>query len=307
MPPNNVVVPARHAPLIPRDSLAGNALVAVIAILTFLACLTAGGAMLTSDAAHAWRSEVLSEVTIQIKPKSGVDVQAVVDKAVAAASHAPGVEKVHAYSTLESEKLLAPWLGAGLDLSLLPVPRLIVVALSDQSPDALARLRQVLQQAAPEASLDDHRTWARRIGAMANAIVGLALVVFILTIVAMATAIGFATRGAMAGVREIIDVLHFVGASDAFIASEFQRHFRRLGLKGALFGGLSAIAFFAAISFLSGAWSRSPGGNEIAAMFGSFSLSAGGYLALLLVGAGVTLLTGYVSRTIVFRYLSELL
>ncbi len=307
MPSSDIVVPARHAALIPRDSLAGNALVAVIAIFTFLACLTAGAALLTSNAAHSWRSEVLSEVTIQIKPKTGVDVQTLVDKATGVASKAPGVEKVHAYSELELEKLLAPWLGSGLDLSLLPVPRLIVIGLRDQSPHALARLREALAQAVPEASLDDHRMWAQRIGAMANAIVGLAAVVFALMIAAMATAIGFATRGAMAGVREIIDVLHFVGASDAFIAKEFQRHFRRLGLRGALIGGLSAIAAFAAVSFLSGAWSHSPGGNEIAAMFGSFSLSPSGYLALLLVGVGVTLLTGYVSRTIVLRYLSDIL
>jgi cell division transport system permease protein len=187
------------------------------------------------------------------------------------------------------------------------VPRLIVVALRDQSAEALTGLRDILAKAAPEASLDDHRAWAARIGAMANAVVGLAAIVFTLTIVAMATAIGFATRGAMAGVREIIDVLHFVGASDAFIAKQFQKHFRMLGLRGALFGGLSAMAFFAAISLLSGAWSHSPGGNEIAAMFGSFSLSGMGYVTLLMVGAGVTLLTGYVSRTIVFRYLSVLL
>ena len=307
MAPGDLVGSARHARLIPRDSLAGSALVAVIAILTFLACLTAGGALLTSDAARSWRSEVLSEVTIQIKPRSGADTQSLVDKAVAAVSHAPGVERVHAYTAPESEKLLYPWLGSGLDLSLLPVPRLIVVAMNDQSPDGLAKLRDILSQAAPEASLNDHRTWAARIGAMASAIVALAAVVFALTLIAMATAIGFATRGAMVGVREIIDVLHFVGASDSFIAREFQRHFHRLGLRGALIGGLAAIAFFAAISLFSGAWSRSPGGSEIDAMFGSFSLSLMGYVALILVGAGVTLLTGYVSRTIVFRYLSELL
>ena len=43
----------------------------------------------------------------------------------------------------------------------------------------------------------------------------------------------------MAGNREIIEVLHFVGASDAFIAREFQSHFRRLGLRGAIIGELA--------------------------------------------------------------------
>ena len=107
---------------------------------------------------------------------------------------------------------------------------------------------------------------------MADAVVMLAAALFALMIVAMGTAIGFATRGAMAGNREIVEVLHLVGASDAFIAREFQTHFRRLGFRGATIGGLAAIAFFATASLLSFWWAHSPGGEEIAAMFGSFAL-----------------------------------
>ena len=40
----------RDMPLVPADSIAGRALVVVIAILTFLACLTAGGAVLVGEA-----------------------------------------------------------------------------------------------------------------------------------------------------------------------------------------------------------------------------------------------------------------
>ena len=86
--------------------------------------------------------------------------------------------------------------------------------------------------------------WAARIGTMANAVVVLAAALFALMILAMGTAIGFATRGAMAGNREIVEVLHLVGVSDAFIAREFQTHFRRLGFRGSIIGGLAAMTFF---------------------------------------------------------------
>ena len=141
---------------------------------------------------------------------------------------------------------------------------------------------------------------------MANAVVILAAALFVLMIVAMGTAIGFATRGAVAGNREIVEVLHLVGASNGFIAKEFQGHFRRLGLRGAMIGGLAAIAFFALASVLSFWWAHSPGGEEIAAMFGSFALSPAGYLALVVVCAAVTLLTGFLSREIVMRHLQNL-
>jgi cell division transport system permease protein len=291
------------APLIPRDSVAGRALVVVIAIMTFLACLTAGAALLVADASRGWRSDVLRDVTIQVKAGPGDNIDSLVAKAVSIASQAKGVESVHAYTKAESERLLEPWLGSDLDLSQLPIPRLILVRLGSQQPEDLAALRAALASGAPQASLDDHRVWAARIGTMADAVVLLAAALFVLMIVAMGTAIGFATRGAMAGNREIVEVLHLVGASDKFIAREFQTHFRRLGLRGSMIGGLAAMAFFAVASLLSFLWAHSPGGVEIAAMFGSFALGPYGYVALALVCAAVTLLTGLLSREIVLRHL----
>jgi cell division transport system permease protein len=296
-----------NAPLIPRDSVAGRALVVVIAIMTFLACLTAGAALLVAHASQAWRSDVLREATIQVKPGAGDDIERLVAKAVAVASRSPEVESARAYSKAESEKLLEPWLGAGFDLSQLPVPRIIVLRLRGQRPDDdLASFRSALASAVPQAVLDDHRIWATRLGAMADAVVVLAAALFMLMIVAMSTAIGFATRGAVAANREIVEVLHLVGASNGFIAKEFQGHFRRLGLRGAMIGGLAAIASFAAGSALSFWRAHSPGGDEIAAMFGSFALGPSGYLALVVVCVAVTLLTGLLSREIVMRHLQNL-
>jgi cell division transport system permease protein len=182
----------------------------------------------------------------------------------------------------------------------------ILVRLRGQRPEDLPKLRSALASAVPEADLDDHRAWATRLGAMADAVVTLAAALFVLMIVAMGTALGVATRGAMAGNREIVEVLHLVGATDAFIAREFQTHFRRLGFRGATIGGLAAIAFFASASLLSFWWAGSPGDAEMAAMFGSFALRYSGYLALVAVCAIVTLLTGFLSREIVMRHLQRL-
>jgi cell division transport system permease protein len=274
--------------------------------MTCLACLTAGAALLVADASQAWRSDVLREATIQVKPRPGDDVESFVAKAVAIAAKTPGVESARALSQAESEKLLEPWLGAGLDLSQLPVPRVILVRLRGQRAEDLATLRSALASAVPEADFDDHRVWASRLGAMADAVVTLAAALFLLMMVAMGTAIGFATRGAVAANREIVEVLHLVGATDAFIAREFQTHFRRLGFRGAMIGGLAAIAFFAIASLLSFWSAHSPGGEEMAAMFGSFALGFRGYLALAVVCAVVTLLTGLLSREIVMRHLQTL-
>jgi cell division transport system permease protein len=161
----------RDMPLVPADSIAGRALVVVIAIMTFLACLTAGGAILIGEASQAWRGDVSRDVTIQIKPRAGEDADAVVAAAAEIASRAPGVADALAYSKAQSEAILAPWLGDGVDLGQLPIPRLIIVHMQAGHRDDLEPLRAALAAGAPAASLDDHRLWLSRLDVMAGAIV----------------------------------------------------------------------------------------------------------------------------------------
>src|SRR5271169_2775942 len=79
-------VPARariQSPIVPRASIAGRALVAVVAIMTFLASVTTGAVLLISASASEWQSEIGSEITIQVRPQAGRnldrDVAAVLD------------------------------------------------------------------------------------------------------------------------------------------------------------------------------------------------------------------------------------
>jgi len=120
-------MPRFDTPLVPRNSISGRALVAVVAIMTFLASLTTGAVILVGGAASEWQADVAREVTIQVLPASGRDIDAVVDKATTVARAFPGIGDVRPYSKEESTKLLEPWLGSGLSLDQLPVPRLIVV------------------------------------------------------------------------------------------------------------------------------------------------------------------------------------
>src|ERR1700716_2786138 len=70
-------VPARArslSPIVPRASISGRALVAVVAIMTFLASITTGTVLLVSVSAAEWKSEVASEITIQVRPMAGRDI-----------------------------------------------------------------------------------------------------------------------------------------------------------------------------------------------------------------------------------------
>jgi cell division transport system permease protein len=276
----------------------------VIAILTFLAALCAGGAELVGASSAQWRSDVAREVTIQVRPSPQRNMDADIARAVGLAQGSPGVEQAQAFTKAESERLLEPWLGTGLDFSDLPVPRLIVVKLREGAKPDLRPLRQALAAEVPGATLDDHALWASRLSTMANTIVGVGVILVALVLAAAGLAVTFATRGAMAGNRDVVEVLHFVGAKDDFIAKEFQHRFFRLGLRGAAVGAAAALMTTAALGLVTRSWRASPAGDQIEALFGSFSIGWRGYGVVLLIALMVSGITAAVSRLTVRRFLN---
>lgn len=307
-PPARVTEPPPRfeAAIVPNGTISGRALMAVVAIMTFLASLTTGAVMLVRATALDWQSEVAREVTIQVRPVAGRDIEADVRKAAAVARAFAGIVEVRALSRDESAALIEPWLGTGIVLDDLPVPRIIVVRISPSAVPDLAQLRQQLTAEVPSATLDDHRGFVERMRVMARAAVVGGLGVLALVVAATMLSVTFATRGAMATNRPVIEVLHFIGAKKSFIARHFQRHFLLLGFKGGLIGGGCACALFA-LAELAQTWlPGTAAGEQFAALFGTFSIGALGYAAVagqVVLIAGVTALT---SRATVNRTLETI-
>src|SRR4051794_26969810 len=167
--------------LVPENTIAGNALTAVVAIMSFLACLTLGSVTLVRDAARDWQSDILREITIQVRPTEGVDLTAETTKAATVIKLIKGVASVRVLDDKESARLLEPWLGTGLDLADLPIPRLVIVRLSDPQAVNLADMASRLKTQVHGASLDDHSAWTERLQTMANAtvFVGIAILALV--------------------------------------------------------------------------------------------------------------------------------
>jgi len=212
---------------------------------------------------------------------AGRDIEMEVIKAAVIARASAGIAEVRPYSKEEATQLLEPWLGSGLQLDDLPVPRLIVVRIAPGAAPDLGQLRQTLAEQIPGVSLDDHRSFVDRMRAIAGAVIVLGIGLLLLVFCATVLSVVFATRAAIATNRPVIEVLHLIGAEDNFIARHFQRHFLRLGFKGGLIGGGIAIALFALAEFTSGWFIGAAAGEQFSALFGTSSIGLPGYLAML--------------------------
>ena len=156
------------------------------------------------------------------------------------------------------------------------------------------------------AILDDHRAWIDRMRTMAQTTIVGGIGILILMLVATVLSVIFATRGAMATNRPIVEVLHFIGAKRGFIAGQFQRHFlhagaggrrdrRRVGDAAVRRGGIAA------------SWGAgTASGEQVARLFGSFALGWGGYLAIVAQIVLVAVVTAIASRRTVNRTLETM-
>lgn len=292
--------------IVPRTSVAGTALTLVIGIMAFLASLTLGAVSLINDTAKGWQSDIAREVTIQIRPVQGLDMAESTTAVQQVAGSFSGVVSVSVVDEGAMGRLLEPWLGSGLDLGELPVPQLVTVTINENNPPDLDALKAKIIETVPSASLDDHRGWVDRLTTMAQATILVGVVIFLLMMAATVLTVVFATRGAMSGNQHVIEVLHFVGAEQSYIAGAFQKHFLLLGLKGALAGGGLALLSF----FIVGFWTQSnianPTSDQMTALFGTFSVGLWGYLGTLLLIFVIAILTAVTSRFTVLRYVGTL-
>ncbi|MBV6658371.1 MAG: ABC transporter permease [Devosiaceae bacterium] len=297
------------SPIVPARSIAGNALMLVIAIMGCLACLSVGAVTLVDRAASDWSADIGRELTIEVTTSDPSNVEARLEAAAALARVTPGIGSVDIIDEAETRALLEPWLGtlaSETAISELPVPRLIALTVSDRSALDLAALQAGLDADAPGATVDDHRLWTDQMARMARAMVLGGLFILALVLSATILCVIFATRAAMAGNKDVVDVLHFVGASHAFIAGQFQRHFLMLGMRGGLIGGVAAIVIFLVFQVWVGARRGAAEAVQVEALIGSPALGLEGYAGCALVVFLIAFLTAATSRITVRRFLRGL-
>ena len=290
--------------IVSPKSVARRTLLALVAIMSFLACVAVAAVSVVADRAHDWERQIAAEVTVQVKPQEGVDLDAAVTRAVEIATQMPGVRGARALSADESAALLEPWLGSNFDASELPIPRLIAIQTSDGLD--LAALSKRLATDVPGSSVDDHGRWMGRLASMANVMTVAGSIILGLVFLATALCVVFATRGAMAGNRDVIEVLHFVGAEDSYVARQFQRHFLILGLKGAGIGCAIAVVLFAAAGLFAGFQGSSPEEAQLRSLVGGVVVGPIAYIGALVTVVILALIIAATAGLTVRRTLTEL-
>lgn len=246
-----------HNPILPREAGGEPWLVVVIAVLCFLACLAAVGALSADRAAHGWARSLRAEATVQVRPRVGETGAAAAARAAETLAGVTGVEEARVLDRETAEALLRPWVGDAV-LPDLPLPWLVTVRLDREAPASAVTLSRALAEAGVDATVDDHSLWRGEVERSAALITVLAALAFVLTAGAAGAAIAYATRAGMAAQGAIIGTLSLNGATDDRIAGLYQRRYGLLAAQAGAAGALAAMALAAGLRLLGGSGGMTP-------------------------------------------------
>lgn len=286
-----------NAPIVPPGSVTGGSLTLVVAIMAFLAALTAGGVYVVFNAANVWTNRISAEMTVQIQQRAGDSGDDRTVEITRFLSDQNGVRRVTPFTREESLQLVEPWIGKSEVLKTFAIPRLIAVEIDQDNPPDISTLKKVLEAKYPGALLDDHGHWRHEIRRLTRLLELAGIGMLFLMATATAAVIIAAATSALASNREIVSVLNFVGAEEKFIARQFEAHFLKVGIKAGIVGaGLAAIVFLCLPYLTEGVSSSATSKAEIRRLIGAGTLDLYGYIVLLVVVIAVAAICKMTSR-----------
>ena len=274
----------------------------IISIAVFIFAITLSGVLSINSILENWNQSILGSLTVQIMPindanqeKAAAETLAYQEKAIEFLQTVDGVIKVTPLDDEQLKNLIQPWLGDGVNIENLPMPRIIDVKLASNAEIDFAKLAQDLAVASPQASLDNHKLWLSKLIRFADGLKLIALTILLLVTAISAGAIFYTTQMSLGLHKYIIEILHIMGAKDAYVAQQYAKRMAFLGLIGGLFGLFFAIPI---IFFIGSLATQIEGG-----IISEANLSIGNWIMILILplfAMAISMFTAYytVKRTL---------
>ncbi len=266
----------------------------IVALMVFLGALALAAATAVGGAIDRWDSDLTGRITVQVpadeaSPKT-------LTRLVDALTATPGIAQAETLSADATRALVEPWLGV-VDADLeLPLPAVIDVETTAGAVFDVNLLAGRLTKIAPGVIVDDHRVWLLQLIRLAHTAEWIAFTILALIGLTAIAAIIFATRSGLAVHAAIINLLHVMGARDAYIARQFQMQAMMLGIRGGIIGSAAAIVVLIVLTIMSA-------GIDVA-LLPSASLSPIQWPLLIIVPVAAVIIAMATARVTVLRALA---
>ncbi|MCB1682039.1 MAG: FtsX-like permease family protein [Alphaproteobacteria bacterium] len=278
-------------------------LLLLVGLMSFLAVLACAGTLSLHAMTQRWSSGLENKITIEIKAEdrdgtmlSPETIRLETEKITEMLQKNPAVKSFEALQEKEIKKLVSPWLGEDFSLEDIPLPGLIAVELNVSSPEALEKLTGSIKKLSPTARVDTHREWLQDILRFTGTLQWIALFVALIVALTTVTAISSGVKSRMAVHKDQVEILHLIGASDKYIARQFQWHAIIIALLGSILGTAAGLGMATFILLLSGQSGTS--------LIPQISLDSTSMLIFIFLPVIASIISGVTARFTVLRTLS---
>lgn len=271
----------------------------IVAVSVFLFAITLAGVLGINTMFENSKKQVVSNFTVQVLPlpeyeESRKDLLGV----VGFLEKYPDVKEVTVLSDGELRALLEPWLGNNVDIELLPIPKLLDVKINNAQNFDFKELARRLSEISPQASINDHNLWLSRLLKFINSLKMLAVTVLIMVAAAVMAAIIYAVKTGLNVHREIISILHIMGATDEYIAMNYVKQISQMTMMAGIIGTVLAVPAIMLVGNMAK-------GIE-AGIFNSVTFSLENWLIVLVMPMVSTILTAFTAYITVLRTLKKM-
>ena len=233
-------------------------LILLIGLMSFLAVLACSGIFALNGMTDRWSSGLENKVTIEIPAEtqeghllSNRTIQKETKKLADGLKNHKAIKSVSVLSNAEIQDLISPWIGKGLTLDEIPLPGLVAIELNDSNEDVLQTLEHDIKAISKYANLETHHKWLSDLIRFANTLKMLSIFVAMTIAIVTITAIAAGMHTRLAIHKKEVKLLHAMGATDNYIARQFQRHAMILAFRGGIAGTIGGIVVTGFIVFLS--------------------------------------------------------
>lgn len=301
----NMFIGKHHYDLPLNKDADSKFMITLIALMSFLAILAFIGSFALGAMTARWSSGLENKITIEI-PVETLDGNLLSQETVKQ-------ETLKVYKALQDDdlissikilddkdigKLIEPWIGDNLTLGEIPLPGLIAVEVRSSDSQSLETLEKNMKTASAHALLENHHEWLRDLMRFALILKTLAISVALLITATTIIAIAGGIRTRMAIHSDEVELLHLIGATDKYIARQFQNHAMILALQGGLIG-TGAGLFVALLLVLFS-------GQSGTSLIPSLEIGFGSFLILICVPFATLAIAGITARFTVLRTLANM-
>jgi cell division transport system permease protein len=234
----------------------------VVGAMVYVAILAASGALFAQSVSERWALSLSGVVTVQVP-----SAEKFVDPALGAAGDqrnaatrlaavldilrvTPGIGHLTILDREQSLSLLKPWLGEDLAKQI-DLPVLVDLRLMESTKLDVDDLRRRLSRRVPGTVVDDHGLWLSRVAAVAAAIERGGWLIVLLVGAVSTVSVIFAVLSGLSVNRDVVELLHLMGAKDGYVAKRFQSYVLMAALPASVIAGTLAVATIIAIGAVS--------------------------------------------------------